>query len=121
MKKVISAFVALLLLFQTSCKKEKTINTYPIAGLWIGTYSADGMSIPPRFYSLSVFPDGSILTKGDISNGYAYSKGTWTLTGNAFSATITTFTTPTVTQTIHANYSNTGVLTDATWEDQFNT
>lgn len=116
---VISA-ISLILLCQVSCKKDDTGNaTYPISGLWIGTYTGGGVTTP-RFYSLTVFPDGSVLTKGDISTGFAYSQGTWTLTGNNFSATITTFSSPSVEQKITATFSNTGTLSGATWQDLVN-
>ncbi len=137
MKKLLlstSSFFALtifVLSFQTSCKKETITNTVTktdtvyqctttIKGLWVGTYSVN--SNPSQgllFYSLSVYPDGSLLykTKGGDGNFY-YAKGTWALSGsNVFSATVTSFATPIVTQTITANYSNSLGLTNGTWAD----
>jgi hypothetical protein len=119
---VLSVVFVLLLFCQVACKKETVVTpdpTYPVTGLWIGTYTGNGITTP-RFYSLTVFPDGTILTKGDISTGYAYAKGTWTLSGNTFTASITTFTTPSVVQTITGTFSNTGTLTNATWNDTTN-
>jgi hypothetical protein len=116
---------------KTGCKKEtvtqtvtKTDTVYQcqtsIKGLWIGTYTVN--SIPAQgqlFYSLSVYPDGSLLykTKDGVGNSY-YARGTWALSGsNIFSATVKSFATPIVTQTITANYSNSLGLTNGTWAD----
>src|SRR6478735_1151671 len=108
MKKVLMGSIVMLLfaatsiIFQmSSCKKaDAQINcptpTYRIAGLWIGTYSVN--CIPEQgklFYSLSIYPDGTLITKGEGGDGkYYYSSGTWTLSNNnIFSATVTTFVT----------------------------
>ena len=125
------AMTIFVLCFQTSCKKETITNTVTktdtvfqcaktINGLWVGTYSVN--SNPSQgllFYSLSVYPDGSLLykTKGGDGNFY-YAKGTWTLSSsNIFSATLTSFSTPTVTQNITATYTNSGTLINGAWSD----
>ncbi len=119
------------LLFISSCKKDTPMDppaqTYPIEGLWIGTYSVD--QIPEQgglFYSFIIYPGGVLLTKGKGGDGNDhYSTGTWTLTSsNIFSGTITTFPSDaaglTVTQNITATYSNTGELTNGIWHDADN-
>lgn len=126
-----SIFLVAVLLFQTSCKKDEVTNTggttdcptatYPVTGLWTGTYSVDNNSTPARFYSFSIYPDGTVLTKGLLADSeFSYSSGTWTLNGNAFSATITNFLSPSITQKVTATFSNTGTLTNATWQDTVN-
>jgi hypothetical protein len=130
MKKLLSfVFVVLfasLLLLQISCSSDDRENnqaalsstTYPISGLWIGTYTAVLSDNGPLFYSFVIYPDGTIVTKGEMHLGvYAYSTGTWTLTGDTFTAVITTMERPFFTQQITGTFSNTGVITDATWED----
>ena len=128
--------------FSSSCVKEVIKETvrdttivrdtivrpavYPIEGLWIGTYSVDGLNQGDLFYSMIIYPGGKIVTRSRSSDGNDYySSGTWTLANNKdFSATIVTFSpisgTAAVTQYITATYSNTGVLTNGTWQDTKN-
>ena len=125
----LTTFAMTLALFQmSSCKKAdaETTKTYPIEGLWIGTYSVG--TIPEQgnlFYSFIIYPGGVLLTKGKGGDGRDYySTGTWTLTNsNTFLGTISTFypnTGQPVIQSITATYSNTGKLTNGIWNDTDN-
>lgn len=141
MKKILMASVAMSVfavsafLFQlTSCKKVVAqlpcpecpacpTPTYPVAGLYIGTYSVD--SKPQNgdvYYSFVVFPDGTILTKGLTELGdTAYQRGSWELSSDStFSATISTFTIPSVVQDITGKFSNDGKISNAKWHDTYN-
>src|SRR5437868_4341101 len=106
MKKVLMGSIVMLLfaltsiIFQmSSCKKANAQEncptpTYQIAGLWIGTYSVSCLPEQGQlFYSLSIYPDGSILSKGKGADGnYYYGEGTWTISSNnILSATVTSF------------------------------
>lgn len=111
----------------TSCSKDPVPTptpTYPVEGLWVGTFSAP--TFPSQFYSFIVYPGGVLLTKGQGSDGkYYYSSGTWSLSSNnTFSGTIVSFVTPNggspVTQSITATYSNNGNMTGGTWVDTNN-
>ena len=139
-----SALVAFL--FISSCKKDVVTNTvikqdtttiiqhdttiatvvYPVEGLWIGTYTVNNDPTAPGVYfqSLSIYPDGSILTKGLGADGnYYYASGSWTLSGsNVFSATIISinFPGPPVTQVITATFSDTGKMTGGVLVDTQN-
>ena len=115
----------------SSCQKDSTIPTpatptYQVEGLWIGTYTIDNNPSESGvyFYSYAVYPDGSILIKGTGADGNTYySTGKWTLSdSNLFSAKYITinFNGPQVTQTITANFSNTGKMTDRIWSDTKN-
>jgi hypothetical protein len=125
-KFILSALFAILLI-ASSCEKQDnnpfSSTKYQVAGLWIGTYTVDNDKTAPGvyFYSYAVYPDGSILIKGLGADGnYYYSTGNWQLSGaNLFTATITTliFNGPPVTQTITANYSDNGKMTDGVWAD----
>lgn len=94
----------------------------PIIGLWMGTYSVE--EIPEQgelFYSFSIYPDGSILTKSKGGDGRDYySSGQWELScNNVFNAEIISIVTPgplPVTQSITAIFSDEG-LTNGTWTD----
>src|SRR5438309_1147309 len=84
----ITAFVALASILLISCKKDtedsKTETTYPITGLWIGTYTQDQTPNQSGYdYSFSIYPDGTLLTKGTANDNYThYSSGTWILTND---------------------------------------
>jgi len=138
MKKLLLSAVSILALTifvlssQTSCKKETITNTVTdtvyqctttINGLWVGTYSVTSLPAQGQlFYSLIVYPDGSLLYKAKGGDGnFYYAKGTWTLSGNTFAGTVVSFNTPAVTQTVTATYSATaGTLTNGTWADVAN-
>jgi hypothetical protein len=137
MKKILMASLAMtvfavtaLLLQLTSCKKVVAQTNhdcpppiYPVAGLYIGTYSVN--SIPGQgnlYYSFVVFPNGDLLTKSANGNGdTTYQKGRWTLSGDStFTGTIATFTTPSVIQNIIGTFLDDGKISDATWHDIYN-
>jgi len=137
MKKVLMASLAIsifsvaVLLFQlTSCKKavgqtnhDCPPPTYPIEGLYIGTYSVDSKpELGNLYYSFVIFPDGSLLTKGVTEFGdTTYQKGNWTLSSDStFNGNIATFTTPSVLQSITGKFSKDGKISDATWHDTYN-
>jgi hypothetical protein len=88
----ISAFSALL--FFSSCDKNSpTAPNYPIVGLWTGTYmvTSEGPQSDSLYYSFDLKSDSSMLVQGLGADGNTYyGIGKWSLTGTAFSATITT-------------------------------
>ena len=131
--KLIVAFSLIICLAIASCQKDSNTPaptpptpTYPVEGLWIGTYTIDNSPSESGiyFYSYVVYPDGSILIKGTGADGNSYySIGTWTLSDSTkFSATYTTinFSGPQVTQTLTAKFSNTGKMTEGVWADTKN-
>jgi len=129
--KLIAITLIALLLITSSCKKDSTTPAqvtpkYPIEGLWIGTQTVDNdpTSTSDNYYSLVIYEDGSILTKGKGSDGNTYyATGTWSLSsGNIFTATITTllFNGPAVRQAFTFTFSDVGVMTDGKWQDTVN-
>jgi hypothetical protein len=103
-------FFATVVVFQIGCKKTEIIQngpcptvTYPISGLWTGTYVVGAGSPVPAgtafFFSFSIYPDGKISYK---SKGYyngsleyiTFADGTWTLNGTAFAFSVTTINIP---------------------------
>ena len=91
MKKLLSFSLLAAILFITSCKKA-TLD-YPLTGLWIGTYELVSGHEPagPLYYSLDIQTDKTILVQGLGADGNTYyGKGTWSLSGADFTATITT-------------------------------
>ena len=139
---ILSVFAATLMLVQmSSCTKTgastsiihdtvriTTVDTvcptpkYPITGLWIGTYSEPSLIQGQFYYSITIYPDNTILKKAKGSDGNTYiSLGTWTLSANnIFSATYTSinFKGAQVTQSITATYSDVGVISNGI---EFNT
>ena len=121
-------------LFFSSCTKEAdttpaetTEPTYPVEGLWLGTYTVNGQtSQGSLFYSFAVYPDGTLFTKGTGADGKTYySTGTWTWQSsrsNIFVGTITTINSGglPITQRITATWSNKGVMTDGVIVDTIN-
>lgn len=129
-KLIVPAFICILLA-ASSCKKDSTTPTppspkYPIEGLWIGTQTVDNdpTSTSDNYYSLVIYENGSILTKGKGSDGNTYyASGTWSLSSsNIFTATITTllFNGPAVTQAFTFTFSDVGLMTDGKWKDTVN-
>lgn len=92
----------------TSCKKataQTTSLSYPIQGLWIGTYTVDGQSsIGEQYFSFIIKPDGTMIadTKGASEQHIAI--GTWNLTGTSLTCTY---------HYIYGSASNTGVTQTA--------
>ena len=131
MKIIFACFLTSLFAF-SSCSKDSTkpttpaTPTYPVEGLWIGTFTVNNnpSQSGTYFYSYAVYTDGSIIVKSIPADGNTYySAGKWALSNtNVFSATFTSmnFNGPQVTQTITANFSNIGEMTDGTWTDKIN-
>ena len=93
----------------------------PIAGLWIGTLTANNEPLAGAlYYGAAIRADGSILTQSQGADGNTYyNEGTWTLSGTTFSATITCTTVPHqgVVENITAIYDKeNGTLASGAWE-----
>jgi hypothetical protein len=114
MKKLVTAFTVLSLLFVfASCKKEKD-PVYSIEGYWVGKYGS-GSATPTSGYSMLIEP-GGVITVADGSKISTSTKavGTWTITGNVFKATYT-YQNGGSTFSIQATFHNNGKLTEGTW------
>ncbi len=93
-----------------SCQKEHAClpKTYPIVGLWIGTYKVtDGgkdVGTDNLYYSYDIRQDSSIIVQslGADGNTY-YAVGNWSVVNDIFTAKYTT-----------QNLGQTGVVQDAT-------
>ncbi len=126
---VFTCLAASFTLFQiTSCKKVLAqlpnncpTPTYPVAGLWTGTYLTDQVSHQQLFTSFAFYPDGTLILKSKSASqdqDYIYETGTWTLTGNTLTFTATTLAySSVVNQKGQFTFSNTGVMTGGTWQD----
>jgi len=134
-------FISAIIILPISCKKETVVQstpcptpvpcpvcptpTYPIGGLWIGTYTVDQLPSQPAYHaSLAIYPDGTVVAKGQGATGaYGYAAGTWTLsTSNILTTTVTTIGTggQPITSVGTFTYSNTGTLTNGTWRETIN-
>jgi hypothetical protein len=125
--------LAIVILFFTvalSCTKESVTTTptpcptptYPIQGLWIGTYlSTQSPAQAAQYFSFVIKPDGTMLVESIGAAQKYYSAGTWTLTGTSFSAVYTSFSYPAgngpFTQTATATFVNTGNLNSGAWSN----
>lgn len=85
LKPTLSIFIILITL--SSCLKSTispTITTYPIQGLWVGTYKDFNLDTS-FFYSLSVHPGGNLSFEAkSINNVIYFGPGTWTLKADTF-------------------------------------
>jgi hypothetical protein len=130
MRKIVkssTAFTTLalfILLGYTSCTKDndpQPESTYPIEGLWIGTYIVDGYpNLGQQYYSFVIKPDGTIINDSKGENKQHIALGTWSLSGNAFSSSFTcVYGFPVsigIKQTITAIFDDTGKLS-GTWSN----
>ncbi|MBC7889819.1 MAG: hypothetical protein H7Z13_18230 [Ferruginibacter sp.] len=122
---VLLLFSAAIVIFEMSCKKDSVAQcptpTYPIAGLWIGTYQTNQVTHQPLYYSFVINPDGTLIvkTKGNPpAQAVVYATGTWVLTGNVFAFTSATLNySSIVSQKGTLTYNNTGTLTAGTWQN----
>jgi len=123
----ITTFVFSIAIFQLSgCKKDETPSTttpttYPIEGLWIGTYSFDGQSsLGQQYFSFTIKPDGTMITDTKLSNQQYLALGTWSLNGSTLTCAFTYIYGPAPgagsSQTTTAKWDNTGKLT-GTWKN----
>jgi len=123
--KIILLAATCLLVFSACSKDSATVENdqYPIEGLWLGSFTVDNDPRQPDtyFYSFSIFPDGSLLTKSLGADGkYYFNTGTWRLSEDSvFSATIVSinYPGPAVTESITANYSASGEMTNGKWTE----
>lgn len=97
----------------TSCKKataQTTSLSYPIQGLWIGTYTVDGQSsVGEQYFSFIIKPDGTIIADTKWGTQQHLAIGTWTLTGSTFNCSFTC---------VYGSQSNIGVTetSSASWD-----
>ena len=125
----LSAFAFSIVLFQmTSCKKATAqikcpTPTYPVTGLWEGTYQTDQVSHAPTYISFSIYPDGTFMRRSKVvgtTSDYALTRGSWKLTNAAFEYRDTSLiysSGVTVIEKGTLTFSNTGTLTNGTWQD----
>ncbi len=131
MTKIVVPVFAVVLFFSLflSCRKDPAptpATTYPVQGLWIGTYLSDQYpALAPQYYSFIIKPDGTMVCEArtEANANQNLSKGTWTLTGNAFSCTYTNIwgSGPAsyigLSQSANATFDNTGKLTSGTFRN----
>ena len=129
MASVVMTFFAFacILIQMTSCSKSMADEvkcppaTYPITGLWEGTYQTDQVGHPATYVSFAIYPDGTFIRRSKLSNSdeNAYFKGRWQMSGNAFQFRDTTlaYSGGVIVDAATATFSNDGTLSNATWQD----
>jgi hypothetical protein len=94
----------------------------PIVGYWVGVLTAVNEPLAgPLYYSVDIRTDGTILTTGLGADGNTYySAGTWSLSGTAFSSTITstTLSNKGVVQNVSLVYDQTNGTLIGNWQNQ---
>jgi|SRR5688572_28109592 len=128
--KLLTVFLMSSILLFSSCEKEEcepeAPNTYPIEGLWIGTYKYDPGVSPNQnlqYFSFVIKPGGSLIVESKDGNVDYFARGTWTLNGTTLTCT---YTYPTsvnnvpLTQTATATYETSGKLVNGKWNNTSN-
>ena len=127
----LATFATAIGLFQmTSCTKTTTQTqtqipcppaTYPVTGLWEGTYLTNQVTHATTYVSLAIYPDGTMLRRSKVvsSTQYAYFKGTWKLTGNTFEFRDSTlfYSAGSQIDTGTFTFNNDGKMSNGTWQD----
>lgn len=113
----------------SSCEKETIIKdtstcptpTYPVTGLWEGTYQTNQVTHVPTYASMTIFPDGTIIRRNKVVgvNEYTHAKGRWTLSGNTFQYRDTTliYTGGAVVETGTLTFKDDGTFSNGTWQN----
>lgn len=125
MKKSLIAIIALFSSLSFSCTKETTKPaTYPIEGLWIGTYvytSGTNTQQTPQYFSYIIKPNGRLTVEGQDAGINYYAYGNWSLIGDTLKCSYiytTTLGGSTLHQSSTAVFSKSGTLREGVW---FNT
>jgi hypothetical protein len=124
---MLTMLVLASILFQMSgCKKDdgqvtNPSTSYPIQGLWIGTYTVDGQSgSGEQYFSFIIKPDGTLIADTKEGTQQHLANGTWTLSGTTLSCSFTcVYGFPSnigITETSTATWDKTGKLT-GTWKN----
>jgi hypothetical protein len=85
-----SILLAAGLFIFAGCEKDNDPPNSSIQGLWTGYYTVEGE--PARgqqYFSFVIKPDGTLINDSKGDNIQHLSIGTWTLSGEAFTATTT--------------------------------
>jgi hypothetical protein len=105
----------------TIIKHDTLVPTYPIAGLWEGTYQTNQVIHAPTYASMTIFPDGTIIKRNKVVgiNEYNLTRGRWTLSGNLFQYRDTTllYSGGTVVETGSLTFKNDGTFSNGTWQN----
>jgi hypothetical protein len=91
MKKITIFLCSFVLIVLTipSCSKSSPATTYPIQGLWIGTYVSTVNGNTPYEIDFSIKPDGTVIYHSEgAGNVNFYALGTWTINGTNFSYSV---------------------------------
>ena len=110
----------------STCKKDSVEKTYPIEGLWIGTFNYDRATSSNReaqYFSFIIKPGGSLLVESHDGGADYFAKGNWTLNGTTvqfnYVYTNSVFSVP-LSQTASATFKKTGKLESGKWNNDSN-
>ena len=126
MKIKVFSLALMATLFLASCTKDDDDSpapdpTYPVEGLWVGTYKVNELpAVGPLPYSFAFSPDHTVVTAGKGDDGKIYyAAGSWTMSDSVITATYTTlnYGAYQVKQSSTLTYHNDGTITNGTWTD----
>ena len=124
---MLTTFAVAITIFQmSSCKKADaqtpSTTTYPIEGLWVGTYTVDTEpGWGDQYFSFIIKSDGTMIVDSKGANTQHLSTGTWTLNGTTLSCSFTcVYGIPSnvgVAETTTATWDKAGKLTSGLWKN----
>jgi len=100
--------------------------TYPIEGLWIGTFKYDQGVSPnqnPQYFSFVIKPEGELIVESKDDGIKYFATGTWTLTNSTLQCSYvysTSVLAVPLSQMATATFQNSGKLTTGKWHNQSN-
>jgi hypothetical protein len=124
---VLTVFAIAIGLFQiSSCTKTTAQQpakpaTFPLAGLWTGTYTVNEQpGVGEQYFSFIIKPDGSIIVETKGAGQQHLSIGTWTLSDSTLNCSFISIYGLTnnvgVNQSATAVWDKTGKLNSGTWQ-----
>src|SRR5438874_11292432 len=82
-KKIIHNDTITVIKTDTVTKNQQLPPVYSIQGLWIGSYTDDGLpNQGPQYFSFSIKPEGNLAVEAHPNGTIYFATGTWTLKGD---------------------------------------
>ena len=116
----------------SSCEKEcpeppdPPKQTYPIEGLWIGTFKYDPGVSPnqnPQYFSFIIKPGGDLIVESIDAGVKYFARGSWSLNGTTLQCNYVYTNSvmgTTLAQTATSTYDNSGKLVSGKWNNVSN-
>lgn len=121
MKKILFVLFIMVSVCSISCDKDCPTPTYPVEGLWIGTFSytpGTNTNQTPQYFSFIIKPNGSLIVESQDAGINFSADGNWSMKGDTLNCSYTYPTSVPGTvlhQSATAIFVNSGKLKDGIW------